>query len=60
MTKNKQLNFLQQIKTLLKINGRCAVVLPDNVLFEGGPEVPPAGVHWRAPSAAPPGAQACK
>ncbi len=35
-TKNKQLNFLQHIKTLLKINGRCAVVLPDNVLFEGG------------------------
>jgi len=35
-TKNKQLNFLQHIKTLLKINGRAAVVLPDNVLFEGG------------------------
>ena len=35
-TKNKQLNFLQHIKTLLKINGRCAVVVPDNVLFEGG------------------------
>lgn len=35
-TKNKQLNFLQHIKTLLKVNGRCAVVVPDNVLFEGG------------------------
>jgi type I restriction enzyme M protein len=35
-TKNKQLNFLQHIKTLLKMNGRCAVVIPDNVLFEGG------------------------
>ncbi len=35
-TKNKQLNFLQHIKTLLKANGRCAVVVPDNVLFEGG------------------------
>ena len=35
-TKNKQLNFLQHIKTLLKTNGRCAVVVPDNVLFEGG------------------------
>ena len=35
-TKNKQLNFLQHIKTLLKINGRAAVVVPDNVLFEGG------------------------
>ena len=35
-TKNKQLNFVQHIKTLLKVNGRCAVVVPDNVLFEGG------------------------
>ena len=35
-TKNKQLNFIQHIKTLLQINGRAAVVLPDNVLFEGG------------------------
>jgi len=32
-TSNKQLNFLQHIKSLLKINGRAAVVLPDNVLF---------------------------
>lgn len=35
-TSNKQLNFLQHIKTLLKIDGEAAVVLPDNVLFEGG------------------------
>ena len=35
-TKNKQLNFLQHVRTLLKVNGRCAIVVPDNVLFEGG------------------------
>lgn len=35
-TKNKQLNFLQHAKTILKVNGRCAIVIPDNVLFEGG------------------------
>ena len=35
-TKNKQLNFLQHVLTLLKAGGRCAVVVPDNVLFEGG------------------------
>jgi type I restriction enzyme M protein len=35
-TSNKQLNFLQHIKSVLKIGGRAAVVLPDNVLFEGG------------------------
>ena len=35
-TSNKQLNFLQHICTILTINGRAAVVLPDNVLFEGG------------------------
>jgi type I restriction enzyme M protein len=35
-TSNKQLNFMQHIKTLLQKNGRAAVVLPDNVLFEGG------------------------
>ncbi len=33
---NKQLNFMQHIKTLLKTTGQAAVVLPDNVLFEGG------------------------
>jgi len=35
-TSNKQLNFLQHIVSLLKPGGRAAVVLPDNVLFEGG------------------------
>ncbi len=35
-TSNKQLNFVQHIRTLLKTDGRAAVVLPDNVLFEGG------------------------
>ncbi len=35
-SKNKQLNFMQHIKTLLKMHGRAAVVIPDNVLFEGG------------------------
>jgi type I restriction enzyme M protein len=35
-TSNKQLNFVQHIKSLLKVHGRAAVVLPDNVLFEGG------------------------
>ena len=35
-TSNKQLNFIQHIKTILKPNGKCAVVVPDNVLFEGG------------------------
>lgn len=35
-TSNKQLNFLQHVKTLLKINGEAAIVIPDNVLFEGG------------------------
>ncbi len=35
-TSNKQFNFLQHIKTILKEDGRAAVVLPDNVLFERG------------------------
>lgn len=34
-TSNKQLNFVQHVKTLLKIDGRAAVVVPDDVLFEG-------------------------
>ena len=33
---NKQLNFVQHINTLLKVTGKAAVVVPDNVLFEGG------------------------
>lgn len=35
-TSNKQFNFVQHIKTLLKSTGKAAVVVPDNVLFEGG------------------------
>src|ERR1700694_3367425 len=35
-TSNKQLNFLQHVRSLLEINGRAAIVIPDNVLFEGG------------------------
>ena len=33
---NKQLNFVQHVQTLLKIHGRAAVVVPDNILFVGG------------------------
>jgi type I restriction enzyme M protein len=35
-TGNKQLNFVQHIRTMLKTTGQAAVVVPDNVLFEGG------------------------
>lgn len=35
-TSNKQLNFIQHIKSMLKADGKAAVVVPDNVLFEGG------------------------
>lgn len=35
-TSNKQLNFLQHVRTILDINGKAAIVVPDNVLFEGG------------------------
>jgi len=35
-TSNKQLNFVQHIHTILKTTGQAAVVVPDNVLFEGG------------------------
>jgi len=35
-TSNKQLNFVQHIRTMLKTTGKAAVVVPDNVLFEGG------------------------
>ncbi len=34
-TKNKQLNFLQHVKTLLRMHGSCAIVVPDNVLVRG-------------------------
>src|SRR5450432_1183195 len=35
-TSNKQLNFAQHIRTMLRTTGRAAIVVPDNVLFEGG------------------------
>ncbi|MBI2917763.1 MAG: SAM-dependent DNA methyltransferase [Chloroflexi bacterium] len=35
-TSNKQLNFLQHVRSILKQHGRAAIVVPDNVLFEGG------------------------
>jgi type I restriction enzyme M protein len=35
-TSNNQLNFLQHVKTLLAINGKAAIVVPDNMLFESG------------------------
>jgi type I restriction enzyme M protein len=35
-TKNKQLNFIMHIYSMLKVDGNAAVVVPDNVLFEGG------------------------
>jgi len=35
-TSNKQVNFIQHIRTILKTTGKAAVVVPDNVLFEGG------------------------
>jgi type I restriction enzyme M protein len=35
-TSNKQLNFLQHVYSVLEDDGRAAVVVPDNVLFEGG------------------------
>jgi type I restriction enzyme M protein len=35
-TSNKQLNFVQHIVRMLRMQGAAAVVVPDNVLFEGG------------------------
>ncbi len=35
-TSNKQLNFVQHVRSMLKADGKAAVVIPDNVLFEGG------------------------
>jgi type I restriction enzyme M protein len=35
-TSNKQLNFVQHIYSMLEVNGTAGIVLPDNVLFEGG------------------------
>jgi type I restriction enzyme M protein len=46
-TSNKQLNFLQHIVSMLKVDGKAAVVLPDNVLFEGGAGEKSAASCWR-------------
>ena len=35
-TSDNQVNFLQHIMSIVKTNGRVAVVLPDNVLTDGG------------------------
>ncbi len=35
-TSNKQLNFVQHVKNILNMTGKAAIVVPDNVLFEGG------------------------
>jgi type I restriction enzyme M protein len=35
-TSNKQLNFLQHVYSMLEEQGRAAIVVPDNVLFEAG------------------------
>ena len=35
-TRNKQLNFVQHVVSLLRVGGSAAVVVPDNVLFETG------------------------
>lgn len=35
-TSNKQLNFIQHVNTILEVHGKAAIVVPDNVLFEGG------------------------
>jgi type I restriction enzyme M protein len=32
-TSNKQLNFVQHVMSILKLGGRAAIVVPDNVLF---------------------------
>ncbi len=46
-TSNKQLNFLQHVRSLLKIHGTAAIVVPDNVLFEGGAGRPYADGCYR-------------
>lgn len=33
-TSNKQLNFVQHVMTILKVGGKCAMVVPDGVLFD--------------------------
>ena len=49
-TSNKQLNFVQHIRTMLKTTGRAAVVVPDNVLFEGGAGETCGRSCWRPPT----------
>ena len=49
-TSNKQLNFVQHIRTMLKTTGRAAVVVPDNVLFEGGAGETVAASFLRTPT----------
>lgn len=50
-TSNKQLNFVQHVKALLNVHGSAAVVVPDNVLFEGGADRGcarrPGAAGWR-------------
>ncbi|MDT3697012.1 MAG: N-6 DNA methylase [Ignavibacterium sp.] len=33
-TSNKQLNFVQHVRSMLKADGKAAVVVPDNVLLK--------------------------
>lgn len=35
-TSNKQLNFVQHVRSMLQINGMAAMVVPDNVLYDPG------------------------
>ena len=52
-TSNKQLNFVQHIRTMLKTTGRAAVVVPDNVLLRGGPEKPSGKICSRRQTSTP-------
>ncbi len=52
-TSNKQLNFLQHIVSMLKSDGKAAVVLPDNVLFEGGAGEKSAASCWKTATCTP-------
>ncbi len=48
-TSNKQLNFVQHIRSMLKTSGQAAEVIPDNVLFEGGQERRCVKNYWKQP-----------
>jgi type I restriction-modification system DNA methylase subunit len=52
-TSNKQLNFVQHIKTILDINGRATVALPDGVLFEVAPARRSAAACCRSSTSTP-------